>query len=229
MERIALEATAAIDKTERLTVIKQPFPEARHEVTFERQVYERLGAHPRIARYIRPLSHTFEMEYYQLGCIDQARHKIESKIPYLKWAEQIAEGLVFVHSKGVVHCDLRSPNILVTDTLDVVLADFASSSMDGVRVSNVYNKTRYRPPSFDEYKYESYQYTIQDDIFAFGSVIYSLVTAEDPYKERTDDEVIKLYTAGTFPDTSGWTIGAVTTKCWRGEYSDAAEVLEDIR
>ncbi|EFR02950.1 serine/threonine protein kinase [Nannizzia gypsea CBS 118893] len=217
MERIAWGATAAIDKTKKLTVMKQPFPEARHEVTFERQVYERLGAHPRIARFIRPLSHTFEMEYYQMGCIDQARQKIEFEIPYLKWAEQIAEGPVFIHSKGVIHYDLRSPNILVTETLDVVLADFASSSMDGVRVSSVYNKTRYRQPSFDEFKYESYQYTIQDDVFAFGSVIYGLITAAEPYQERTSEEVIKLYAAG-----------AVATKCWCGEYSNAAQVLEDI-
>lgn len=42
-------------------------------------------------------------KYYQIGCIDQARQKIESKIPYLKWAEQIAEGLILIQSKGVVH------------------------------------------------------------------------------------------------------------------------------
>lgn len=64
---------------------------------------------------------------------------------------------------------------------------------------------------------------------AFGSVIYSFVTAEDPYQERTGEEITKLYTAGTFPDNSRWPIGAVTSKCWQGEYSNAAEVLEDIR
>ncbi|KDB26535.1 hypothetical protein H109_01656 [Trichophyton interdigitale MR816] len=69
----------------------------------------------------------------------------------------------------------------------------------------------------------------QEDMPAFGSVIYSFVTAEDPYQERTGEEITKLYTAGTFPDNSRWPIGAVTSKCWQGEYSNAAEVLEDIR
>ncbi|KAM5466339.1 hypothetical protein MauCBS54593_006076 [Microsporum audouinii] len=226
MERIGLGATSLVFKTEMSTAMKQPFPGSEHEIVFERQVYEKLGIHPRIAKYRRAIKHAFEMDYYPHGCIDKARRDMGPEIPYLKWAEQIAEALVFIHSKGVIHCDLRSPNILVTDNQDVVLADFASSSMDGVRVSDVTNKTRYRPPTFDEL---NPQFTIQDDIFAFGSIVYCLVAAEDPYKDRTDEEVIELYSAGKFPDASKWPIGAVATKCWHGEYSSAAQVLEDVR
>ncbi|EEQ33195.1 conserved hypothetical protein [Microsporum canis CBS 113480] len=215
METIGYGVTALVTKTKSLTVMKQPFPGYEHEIAFERQVYEKLGIHPRIAKYRRAIKHAFEMDYYPHGCIDKARRDMGPEIPYLKWAEQIAEGLVFIHSKGIIHCDLRSPNVLVTDTQDVVLADFASSSMDGVRVSDVSNNTRYRPPSFDEL---NPQYTIQDDIFAFGSVVYYLVAAEDPYKDRTDEEVIELYSAGS-----------VASKCWHGEYSSAAQVLDDVR
>lgn len=42
------------------------------------------------------------------GWIDQAKATIMKaegmEVPYLRWAEQIAEPLVFVHSKGIKYC-----------------------------------------------------------------------------------------------------------------------------
>lgn len=151
---------------------------------------------------------------------------MQAEIPYLKWAEQIAEALVFVHSRGIIHCDLRSANILVTDAFDVVLADFASCCINDIKMSTVTNKARYRPPSYEN---PDYQITLQGDFFAFGSVIYFLVTSEAPYKDLTDDEVVKLYTLGSFPDVSKWPIGAGISKCWHGKYSTASQLLKGIR
>ncbi|KAI1931102.1 hypothetical protein LOZ58_003580 [Ophidiomyces ophidiicola] len=228
MNVIAFGATALITKTGRGSVMKQAAEESRHEVLFERKIYELLGPHPRIARYIGPVVHTVELEFYENGCIDQLKMKRpEFEVPYLRWAEQIAEGLVFLHSNNVVHCDLRSANILVTDSLDLVLADFASSCLNGERVSYITNKTRYRPGSC-EFPYD-YSFTIQDDFFAFGSVLYNLITSKDPYADLEDHEVIKLYNSGIFPDVSELPMSTIMSKCWCGEYSSATQLLEDIR
>jgi serine/threonine protein kinase len=126
------------------------------------------------------------------------------ELPYLKWAEQIAEALSFIHSKGVIHCDLRSPNILVTDTDDIVLADFASALMDGTRVSKVSNKARYRLPEYDQ---PDHRITVQEDLFAFGTVVYNLITGKTPHEDRYDDYVIELYAQDIFPDVSTLAMG----------------------
>ena len=60
-------------------------------------------------------------------------------------------------------------------------------------------------------------------------MLYFLVTKEAPYKDLMDHEVVNLYTAGSFPDVSKWPIGTVMEKCWRGEYSNATQLLNDIR
>lgn len=232
MENIAYGASSSVFKTANSTIIKHPFPGSEDDLRCEQQAYELLGRHPRIANYHGRVHNDLacEMEYYQNGCIDQAKLKMQAadiKIPYLKWAEQIAEALAFIHDRGIIHCDLRFPNILVTDTFDVVLADFASCCIDGVKVSTVTNRTRFRPPGYEDPDY--YEYTLQDDFFAFGSVVYTLVTSEEPHKDLTNDEVVELYMAGVFPDVSKWPVGAVISKCWRGEYSTASELLKDIR
>jgi serine/threonine protein kinase len=227
MENIGFGASSLVFKTKKSTVLKHPVPGYEAELDFERRAYEWLGHHPRIATYLRQVGLALELEYYQRGCIDQARRLItKSELPYLKWTEQIAEGLAFVHSKGVIHCDLRSPNILVTDAEDVVLADFASCVMNGVKMSNVSNKTRYRLPGSDQ---PGYQVTVQDDLFAFGTLVYNLITGKVPYEEQTDEEVIKLYTSGIFPDLSGLPMSGLIDRCWRGGYSSATQVLKDIR
>ncbi|EEP82058.1 predicted protein [Uncinocarpus reesii 1704] len=228
METIAYGVSSVIYKMEHLksTIIKHPFPDHQDDLRCEQQAYELLGSHPRIAKYHGRANNNLacEIEYYQNGCIDQAMLKIP-EILYLKWSEQIAEALVFVHSKGIIHCDIRSPTVLVTDTFDVVLADFASCRINGVKVSTVTNNTRYRPPSYED---SGYKVGFQDDCFAFGSLVYFLLTREAPYKDLPDHEVVNLYVAGTFTDVSNWPIGAVIEKCWRGEYLSATQLLKDI-
>lgn len=44
-----------------------------------------------------------------------------------KWKTQAAEALVFIHSKGVIHCDIHPNNFLLDEKLDVRLCDFAGS------------------------------------------------------------------------------------------------------
>eukprot|EP01118_Nematostelium_gracile_P007251 TRINITY_DN2347_c1_g2_i2.p1 TRINITY_DN2347_c1_g2~~TRINITY_DN2347_c1_g2_i2.p1 ORF type:complete len:733 (-),score=159.84 TRINITY_DN2347_c1_g2_i2:80-2278(-) len=45
----------------------------------------------------------------------------------MKWAMQLAEGLVAMHAAGIIHRDLRASNILLTANHDVMISDFGIS------------------------------------------------------------------------------------------------------
>lgn len=228
MENVGVGASSCIFKfkNNQTTVIKSLFPGYEAEIDFELQVYELLGNHPRIAKCFGKRGKSIELLYYRRGCIDKERLS-QPSVPYSRWIEQITEGVVYVHSKGVIHCDLRTPNILITDSGDVLLADFASSQMSVDRVSGISNKIRYCLPTFDE---PGHIITAQDDIFALGTVMYNLVTGgKDPFEQESDDEVVKFYSSGKFPDVSGLPMGFQIETCWRGGYSNAIEILNDIR
>lgn len=207
------------------TVVKQIFPGFDAELEFERHVYEWLGTHPRIANFHGPTDQGIELQYYPQSSLDNFR-KTQQDVPYLKWSEQIAEGLAYIHSRGLIHCDLRPANVLVTESQDVVLTDFGSSMLDGVKVSDIMNHHRYRPADFEE---PNYFITVKDDLFAFGTLAYYLTTGKEPYEEKANEEIIELYANGIFPLVSGLEMGRIMLKCWMGGYSSATEVLEDIR
>ncbi|KAJ6471186.1 kinase-like domain-containing protein, partial [Mycena vulgaris] len=72
-----------------------------------------------------------ELQYHPNG--DLWTYLLEIQPPLATradWALEIAEGLAHIHSKGVIWADAHFRNILVTEDLHVVLADFAYSIMD---------------------------------------------------------------------------------------------------
>lgn len=71
------------------------------------------------------------MEYLELGAFDNyLQGKFESNdfaLPFIKFAMDIAEGLVFLASKNIIHRDLATRNILVKSDTEVKIADFGLS------------------------------------------------------------------------------------------------------
>ncbi|KAJ2896228.1 tkl protein kinase [Zalerion maritima] len=205
----------------------QPFGHYEHE----QRVYNVLGSHPRILRYLgiwqgKTQEHSL-FEYHPRGTLRQvlSSSRDSSSIPADKWAQQFLEGLAYLHSRDVIHGDLSTNNALVTDDDDIVLMDFAGSSLTGQRPStpSIYGSRNLRPTQ------NLFICTIMDDLFAFGSVLYELYTRVPPYKEKTDEEVEKLYSQGIFPDVSAIPVGSIVLKCWLGGYEKVAAVLSDLR
>jgi hypothetical protein len=68
----------------------------------------------------------------------------------------------------------------------------------------------------------------QSEIFALGSTIYELETTHQPYYDKTDTEIERLFSAQDFPDTSALVLSEIVMKCWKAEYENIGEVREDI-
>jgi serine/threonine protein kinase len=71
-------------------------------------------------------------EYMERGSLFDLIHteKRVEKIPLTQLIEMIkdiAEAMVFIHSKDILHCDLKSKNILVDENLNLKIADFGLS------------------------------------------------------------------------------------------------------
>ena len=54
-----------------------------------------------------------------------------------KYAIQILNGLVYLHSKDVVHRDIKGANILVSNDGTVKLADFGCAKKIQVKISSI--------------------------------------------------------------------------------------------
>lgn len=71
------------------------------------------------------------MEFLELGSLNNyLKTKYEQNIrdlPFLKFAIDIAEGMVFLASKSIIHRDLAARNILVKSENEVKISDFGLS------------------------------------------------------------------------------------------------------
>jgi serine/threonine protein kinase len=71
-------------------------------------------------------------EYMQRGSLFELIHteKLVQNLPLSQLVEMIkdiTEAMVFIHSKNILHCDLKSKNILVDENLNLKIADFGLS------------------------------------------------------------------------------------------------------
>jgi len=90
-------------------------------------------SHPNVVKYegmLREdeyLNIVFEwVENGSLGQTLKAFGKLNEKL-VASYVVKILEGLQYLHSSHVVHCDLKAANILTTKTGDVKLSDFGVS------------------------------------------------------------------------------------------------------
>ncbi len=156
----------------------------------------------------------------------------------LLWCRQLAEAIVFIHSHGVLHSDLRPGNILVHESepgaRDLLLADFGGSvcqelGLDGLSLP----AGPFYSPVFD------WRSSVLLDLFGMGSIFYTIHTGRWPYKptpgrfEKIDDRlewedkvVYPNFQQGIFPDdVVDLPAGDVILACWKREFATAKDAL----
>jgi serine/threonine protein kinase len=155
-----------------------------------------------------------------------------------KWCHQSAEAVAFIHSRGVIHSDLRPENFLVHETapgcLELLLCDFGGAICKelGLDGSQLPNDPFYDPTQGSEI-------TTNLDIFSLGAIFYTILTGYWPYRTRTFvsegddyldyvDKVNSLFRQGRYPDVTGLVGGKVVMDCWMKEFTTVAQVLDAL-
>ena len=92
----------------------------------------------------------------------------------------VAEGLDRAHRVGVLHRDIKPPNILITDDNRPVLIDFGSARFEAAEATST-SVTFHTPPYAAVEQYvKTYDQGPWTDIYALSVVLYECVTGEKP-------------------------------------------------
>jgi serine/threonine protein kinase len=147
------------------------------------------------------------MPYYKNGSLKSLMDKRHLTIrEVLRYSIQFLSGLNNIHSKGLIHFDIKPDNILLSDSNEALLSDFGlSKAMDDfgfANPDNVYAKQI--PPE----TFTNANKTIHFDIYLAGLTIYRLLNGNSHYYNQctfpNQQAQIQSILNGNFPDRNSY-------------------------
>ncbi|XP_009600758.2 LEAF RUST 10 DISEASE-RESISTANCEUS RECEPTOR-LIKE PROTEIN KINASE-like 1.1 isoform X1 [Nicotiana tomentosiformis] len=122
-------------------------------------------------------------EYIPNGTLADHLHGDRAKGGSLVWpiriniAIEIAGALAYLHASDVIHCDVKTNNILLDHNFSVKVADFGISRLFPNDISHISTAPRGTPGYIDPKYHECYQLTSKSDVYSFGVVLVELISS----------------------------------------------------
>jgi TolB-like protein/predicted Ser/Thr protein kinase len=108
----------------------------------------------------------------------------------LRLATQIAEGLQEAHKKGVIHRDIKSANIMVTEKGQAKIMDFGLARVTGTTLVTKEGMTMGTIAYMSPEQARGEEVDHRTDIWSFGVVLYEMFCSQLPFKGEKDQAVV---------------------------------------
>ena len=170
---------------------------------------------------------------------------------------RVCDAIGFAHSKGVIHRDLKGPNVVLGDFGQACVLDWGLARRLNSAEDLLARPTPGYSPSQDEQTIDGYpigtpnymppeqaegirdKIGTHSDIFGLGAVLYQILTGRPPYEGRDANQIVALAVAAEFlipskivPDTSP-ALEAICLKAMSkdpaGRYPSAEALGDEVR
>ncbi|GMI51802.1 hypothetical protein TeGR_g9192, partial [Tetraparma gracilis] len=188
----------------------------------------------------RPGQLVIIMEYCEMGTLRNFLDELEGKgltvDVLINFIEDVASGMYYLHSKGVVHRDLKTSNILIDGKMRCKVADFgqsrsASLSTQATKRGSTGTLAYNAPEAHD-----GEELTVKADVFSYGIILWECMTTEVPWEGTPEGQLIRrVCDKNERPPCNGGMHSGVRRLmeiCWVKDPRDRpnfATVLKDIR
>lgn len=152
----------------------------------------------------------------------------------LNVSRQIAEALEAAHSKGIIHRDIKSSNIMITKDGNAKIMDFGLAKIghgsEITKIGTTIGTTGYMSP--EQTRGENVDQ--QTDIWSFGIVLYEMLTGELPFKGEYDQAIIYSINSIDYQPVTKYSgndaiiIERILKKCLEKNQTDRYKTVSDI-
>ena len=118
----------------------------------------------------------------------------------LKYARQTAEGLAHAHSRGIVHRDVKTSNLMLTAEGDVKVTDFGVAKLSGSSIATVPGSLMGTIAYMSPEQVLGTDVDARSDVFSFGVSLFELITGRLPFEAPNDAALITRVASARAPE-----------------------------
>ena len=148
--------------------------------------------HPNIIRLLgsvyhpNPLTFCLVLEYCEGGDLSTVLQRVTPRTFFFHTATGIAQGMTYLHHRGIIHRDIKPANILVSGDVasgkfDVKVTDFGVATESDKHGDRTAETGTYRWMAPEVIRHEVYSQTA--DVYSYAVLLWQLITREDPYAD----------------------------------------------
>ena len=146
------------------------------------------------------------MEYCDSGDLNSLINKLKKEKQYLSEDEiwyyfiQISLGLAYIHSKNILHRDLKPMNIFLTNKNQVKIGDLGVAKLlnSNANANTCIGTPYYLSPEICKEK----PYNSKGDVWALGCILYELCTFNKPFSASNPAALILKIISGNYTPLS---------------------------
>jgi serine/threonine protein kinase len=185
--------------------------------------------HPNIIRLLgsvyhpSPLTICLVLEYCKAGDLSNAIHKLTPRNFFFHVSTSIANGMNYLHNRGIIHRDIKPANVLLdgdfaSGLFQVKVTDFGVATESSVERSNerTAETGTYRWMAPEVIRHESYSNLA--DVYSFAVLMWQLLTREDPFSPKSQIDaamcVARDCVRPPFPTGTPFAIQELIEACW---------------
>jgi eukaryotic-like serine/threonine-protein kinase len=158
---------------------------------------------------------------------------------------QIAEGLAAAHDKGIVHCDLKPGNLMITPDGRLKILDFGLAQLVHPQAVDISTDSSTLPRAGGTLPYMAPEQLMGEpvdprtDIYAAGNILYEMATKRRPFQEQLPTALVNDIVHNPPPPPSRFRpelsprLDEIILKCLEKDpenrYQSSKELLVDLR